>query len=169
MASHSILEVLEEFSHLPRFPDGRIDYHTSDTAPVVNCFVKVGGEILLLKRSNKVLMYKGLWNTVAGYLDEPVTLREKALEELREEVGIREAFIVSMKFADSFRFTDPVNGKTWIVFAVLVELAEKPMIILDFEHTEYRWVLVDEIGKYHTIPKLEEGLKKLLTLSAPQN
>ncbi len=45
---------------LPRFEDGRINYTTSKTAPVVTVFIGYGNKFLLLKRSHKVQNYKGM-------------------------------------------------------------------------------------------------------------
>ena len=50
-----ILAIIKEFANkLPKFPDGRIDYSSSDIAPVITVFVKHKDKILLLKRSDKV-------------------------------------------------------------------------------------------------------------------
>lgn len=141
---------------LPRFSDGRIDYHGSDEAPVVSIFVKFGDKILLLKRSDKVLTYKGKWNTVAGYLDELRPLREKVLEELREEIGLKEDRIVSIKLRNPYTFRD--RGMTWIVHPALVEI-KSPEIRLDWEHTQYLWVRPEEMKNYDVVPELEKGLK----------
>ncbi len=80
--------ILKEFDKLPKFPDGRIDYSSSDKAPVLTCFVRFEDKILLLKRSDRVGTYRGKWHTVAGYIDEPKPIQQKALEELEEEPDI---------------------------------------------------------------------------------
>ncbi|MDG6217994.1 MAG: hypothetical protein QCI00_00945, partial [Candidatus Thermoplasmatota archaeon] len=84
----SVEVLLEQFSkQLPKFPDGRIDYTSSDVAPVITVFITFENTMLLLKRSSNVSTYKETWNTVAGYLDSPnQTIFEKILEELHEEV-----------------------------------------------------------------------------------
>lgn len=150
-------EAIADFARkLPRFPDGRINYHGSDSAPVITVFVKYDDKILLMKRSDKVYTYRGKWNTVAGYLDEPRPLKYKILEELREEIGAGEDRIVSMKACGVYEFRD--RGNTWIVHPVLVELADS-RIKLDWEHTEYRWIRPEEMKDYDTVPHLEDGLK----------
>ena len=84
-----ILNIIKEFSErLPKFSDGRIDYSNSNIAPVIIVFIKYKNKILLLKRSDKVRIYQGKWNTVAGYLDEIKPIQEKALEEIQEETKI---------------------------------------------------------------------------------
>ena len=95
MNEAKILDLLKKFSKkLPHFEDGRINYSDSNEAPVVTIFVKYKNEILLLKRSDKVRTYREKWNTIAGYLDEVKPLKEKVLEELREEIGVIEKNIL---------------------------------------------------------------------------
>ncbi len=156
-------EVLREFAEkLPRFPDGRIDYSNSDKAPVLTCFVRFEDKILLLKRSDRVRTHKGKWYTVAGYVDEPKPIREKALEELHEELGISEQNILQCKIGSPYEFFDPDEQKTWLVHPVLVELKQRPEIKLDWEHTEFKWISPYELTTYVTVPKLEESLKRVL-------
>lgn len=146
---------------LPRFPDGRIDYTGSDTAPVLICFVKCGGEVLLLQRSNKVKTYQGLWNTVAGYLDEDKPLLEKAKEELCEELGLELNLISTFIEGKPYKFTDSDINITWIIFPVMTELKTKPKIKLDWEHNKYQWINLDNLSNFDIVPNLKKSFKQL--------
>jgi len=158
-----ILSLIRRFAEkLPRFPDGRIDYSNSDTAPVITVFIVYNDEILLLKRSEDVRTYKGKWNTIAGYLDELKPVYNKILEELREEVGLTEDNILSYHLGESFTFTDKSIGKTWIVHPACVILKEKPVIKLDWEHTEYRWIKPMDLDKFDTVPNIRESFDRIL-------
>jgi 8-oxo-dGTP diphosphatase len=158
-----IYHLIESFAKkLPRFPDGRIDYTHSDTAPVITVFISFKGRILLLKRSDNVLTYKGKWNTVAGYLDEIISIKEKVYEELFEELGIKEMDIRSISIGGSYSFTDPSAKRSWIVHPVKVELAHDVQIRLDWEHTEYRWIDPDDINDFDTVPNAKMSLKRAL-------
>lgn len=162
MNEQKILEVIKQFAErLPKFPDGRIDYSNSNVAPVVTVFVKYKEKILLLKRSDKVRVYQGKWNTVAGYLDELRPIREKVLEEIKEELEIEKDNVLSIIFGEPYQFTDKEVNKTWIVCPVLVELKEKPNIKLNWEHTDYKWIKQDELRNFDIVPKLDESLSKL--------
>jgi ADP-ribose pyrophosphatase YjhB (NUDIX family) len=155
MNEKEILKIIKRFDEkLPKFPDGRINYSNSDAAPVITVFVKYDDKILLMKRSDKVSTYRGKWNPVAGYLDESKPIREKVLEEMREEIGVKENSIESIRIGKSYELTDTEINKTWITFPVLVELKNKPDIKLDWEHTEYRWIKPEELKNFDTIPKL---------------
>jgi len=158
-----IEDVLKEFAEtFPKFPDGRIDYSRSNVALVITVFVRYKDTILLLKRSDRVSTYKGKWNTVAGYLDEIRPVEEKVLEELREELGIGKEDILSIYLADSFEFNDSNIGKTWIVTPVLVELSKKPEIRLDWEHTDFKWILPEELKNFDTVPNLDLSFEKAM-------
>jgi len=158
-----VQRLLRDFAEtLPRFPDGRIDYSTSDRAPIVTCFVKYADKLLLLKRSDRVRTHQGKWNTVAGYIDELKPIREKALEELSEEIGVSEKDVRQFKMGRPYDFFDPDSKKTWLVHPVLVELKGTRKITLDWEHTEFKWITPDELTTYDTVPKLAKSLKRVL-------
>lgn len=163
MDEQKMLETIKQFAEkLPKFPDGRIDYSNSDTAPVITIFIKHQDKILLLKRSDKVRTYQEKWNTVAGYLDEIKPIQEKVLEEIREELGIeRDNNILSIHLGESYQFTDTEVKKTWIVHPVLIKLRNKPEIKLDWEHTEYKWIKPEEIKNFGSVSNLENSLEKI--------
>lgn len=102
-------------ARLPRFPDGRIDYTDSEEAPVLTCFVEYDEKILLLKRSDKVGTYRGMWNSVSGYIDDTIPLQKKILQELREELGLDENVIEDIRIRQPYRSVDEGIGKTWII------------------------------------------------------
>ena len=158
--------LLERFSkQLPKFPDGRIDYSSSDVAPVITVFITFQNTMLLLKRSSNVSTYKEKWNTIAGYLDNPKqTIFEKILEELLEEVRIEKNHIASYSLGSIYQFIDEKVNKTWIVHPAVVALLEKPTIQLNDEHTEYRWITFEEIEHYDTVPNLKKSMMKAIML-----
>lgn len=156
----SLEEIFHEFSHLPRFDDGRINYSSSDKAPVLICFIQCNNSILLLKRSEKVCAYRGLWSTVAGFIDTNKKLSDKVMEEIEEELHIKKDNIQSIRFGKHYIFHDP--PKTWIRYPILATLREKQDITLDWEHTEYKWIRPMEIRQYVTPPGTWECLEKIL-------
>ncbi|MGI0100422.1 MAG: hypothetical protein ACREBH_01735 [Candidatus Micrarchaeaceae archaeon] len=46
------------------FPDGRIDYTDSPSAPIISCFAFFSDTMLLVKRSGNVAHYKNKWDTI---------------------------------------------------------------------------------------------------------
>jgi 8-oxo-dGTP pyrophosphatase MutT (NUDIX family) len=155
---YSIIESLA--NQLPRRNDGHIDYTHAKKAAVITIFIRRKNKILLLKRSNKVLTYKGKWNTVAGYLDELVPIKDKIIEELYEELSILKKDIEMISIGDYYEFYDTNIKRIWIIFPVLITLNKTPDIRLDWEHTDYRWINLDEIEQYDTVPNLNKSLQQ---------
>ena len=147
---------------LPHFPDGRINYSHSKTCVVLNCTIFYKGKILLLKRSRKVRHYKGKWNTIGGYIDEIKSPKQKAIEEAQEELGIKKSPIKTAKVFNSFKVYDRKINRLWVVYPILLELKSKPKIVLDWEHTNYKWITPEEINKFDTIPNLDKQIKRML-------
>jgi 8-oxo-dGTP pyrophosphatase MutT (NUDIX family) len=143
---------------LPKFSDGRIDYSKSKECLVITVFIIYNKKILLLKRSGKVSTYRYKWNTVTGYIDENKTIFQKILEEIEEEIGLTQKNISSYKIYDSIEFTDKNIDKKWIIYPSIIELKNNPKIILDWEHSEYKWIFPKDILNYDIVPKLDLSL-----------
>lgn len=146
---------------LPRFDDGRINYHGSKEALVLVIFVEFDKKFLLLKRSRHVLAYKGKWNGVGGYIDEPKTLSEKVKEELWEELKIPAREIKEIFVGKNFMAVDKTIGMKWYVYPVLVRLVRKSVIRLNREHTKYVWVKSQEFKNFDVIPILPQAFKNI--------
>ena len=158
-----IIDKLEELEKkLPKFSDGRINYTKSYICIVLTIFITFKSKILLLKRSNKVGTYKNKWNTVTGYIDEKKPIINKIIEELNEELNITKKNISSYKIFKPFEFEDKNINKKWIIYPSIVKLKDNPIIKLDWEHSEYKWINPKDITKYDIVPKLDLSLKKIL-------
>jgi 8-oxo-dGTP pyrophosphatase MutT (NUDIX family) len=147
---------------LPHFPDGRIDYRGARAAAVMTCFVRCGDKLLLLKRSERVGTYPGLWSTITGYLDQVQPIEDRARAELSEELGITLDDTTAITLGEPYSFRDDALGRTWLVHPVLVTLATPPAIALDWEHVAYAWVSPSEISQYACVPNLDRSLRAVL-------
>ncbi|MEM2934814.1 MAG: NUDIX domain-containing protein [Candidatus Thermoplasmatota archaeon] len=127
---------------------------------VVTSILLNKGKILLLKRGDKVRTYKGKWACVSGYLEYDKPLH-RAIKEIEEETGIKANEIKLLKKGEEIEFYDENEKFFWQIYPFLFE-TDKEEIKIDWEHVEYRWVPIDEIDKYDTVPKLKETIKKLL-------
>jgi 8-oxo-dGTP pyrophosphatase MutT (NUDIX family) len=136
---------------------GQIDYTNIRRAPVINVVVKCKDKILIVKRSEKLKYYPGLWNGISGFLDDDKTIEEKAKEELKEEIGIDENDIIFIKQGEAFEVDEPKYDKLWIVHPVLAEI-KHDRIELDWEAQEYRWILPAEIESFNCAP----GFRKVI-------
>lgn len=130
---------------------------------VVTCLLEYNGKILILKRSDKVRTYKGLWGGVAGYIEENENPYETAIKEIGEEVNIEKGDIRLVKKIDPVKFTDLYKGKKydWIIYPFLFTIEKKDKVKIDWEHTEFRWIFPSEIEMYNTVPHLKEIISKI--------
>lgn len=155
--------LLEQYGKdLPRLPDGRIDFRDATDMPVLSCFVECQGRLLLLKRSAKVRSYQGKWCVVAGVIDQPKPLEELVHIELRAELGVKPEDVASIAIGEAYAFTDERLGKRWIVHPLFVRLKGTPRIEIDWEHTDFEWIRPEELGKYDTVPMLEESMRRAI-------
>jgi len=124
------------------------------------------GNILILKRSDKVRTYKGCWSGVAGYVEEGEKPIDTAFKEIREEVSLNSDDIELVRTINPIEFTDVYKGETydWKVYPFLFRTRKKSKVQIDWEHTSYRWVSPSEVEKYDTVPHLVDVVSKLLKM-----
>lgn len=122
------------------------------------------GKILILKRSDKVKTYKGQWGGVAGYVEKNEKPFETAIKEIFEEVGLIKEDVKLIKKLDPIFITDYYEQEKyeWKIFVFLFETKKEIKIRIDWEHSEYRWILPSEIINYNTVPHLKDVIKKLI-------
>ena len=129
---------------------------------IVTSFIKSNDKFLILKRSNKVKTMKGLWAGISGIIENDEDPLTRAKIEIYEELGITEDKIKFLKSSSKMRVQSPqyVNHE-WEIFPFLFE-SENPTIKLNWENSEYKWVTIDEIKNYETVPSIEKVLLSLL-------
>ena len=99
---------------------------------VVTCLlVNDDRKLLILKRSNMVRTYKGLWGGVAGYVEKNEEPYETALKEIREETGLGKKDVKLIKQVESVNFTDFYEGVRydWKIFPFLFKTSHRPFIV----------------------------------------
>ncbi len=142
---------------------GQVDYRNIRWAPVVNCVVMHRGKVLLVQRDPSLHFYPGYWNGISGFLDDHKGLREKVIEELAEEIGIKKGNIISIRLGEVFDQDEPKYRKTWIVHPVLVRV-RTDRISLDWEARKYVWVKPSGAGKFKLLPGFHMVLQKIKKL-----
>ena len=147
-----------EKKFIPR--PGQTDFTDIRWAPVINCVLRYGDEILLMERSKDLKLNPGCWSGISGFLDDNKSLEEKVLEEIREEVGISKEQVISIKPGKIFDEDDPKYKKTWIVHPVLVEV-NTDKVQTDWEAQNYRWVTLAEAWKMDYMSGFDKVLKAL--------
>lgn len=147
---------------LPRLPDGRVDFSGAAAMPVLTCFVECQGKLLLLKRSNKVRSYQGKWCGVAGFIDQAKPVEDIVYAELKAELGLGPQDVESMALGQPYDFTDTALNRRWRIHPMFVRLKGTPRIDIDWEHTDFEWILPQDLGNYDTVPMLEESMRRAI-------
>lgn len=125
---------------------------------VVTAFLRHAGEVLLLRRSERVGSYRGRWAAVSGYLEEADALTQ-ALREVEEEAGIRRTELRLVQAGAPLVVDDERLGRRWVVHPFLFDVAARPSVRLDWEHTAHRWVSPAALAELPTVPRLRAALQ----------
>ncbi|HET6517259.1 MAG TPA: NUDIX domain-containing protein [Nitrosopumilaceae archaeon] len=129
---------------------------------IVTSFITSNEKFLLLKRSQKVKSMKGLWAGVSGIIEKNEAPLQRAKIEIFEELGIKESQVKLLKNAEKMRVVSPqYKNHEWEIFPFLFEV-NNPDIKLNWENSEYRWIMPDELKNYKTVPNLDRVLLSLL-------
>ena len=129
---------------------------------IVTSFIKDNEKLLILKRSDKVKSMKGLWAGISGIIEKNEVPLKRAKIEIFEEVGITEDMITLVRSVEKMRVNSPqYKNHEWEIFPFLFE-AKNPIIKLNWENSEFKWINVEELENYDTVPSLQKVLFNLL-------
>ena len=129
---------------------------------IVTSFIKNSDQILILKRSEKVRSMKGLWSGVSGIIENNENPIDRAKIEIFEEVGIKEKEIKLVKKVEKMKIqSQQYKNHQWEIFPFLFE-TKNENVELNWENSEFKWILPKELKNYQTVPSLEKILINLL-------
>lgn len=94
-------------------------------------------KIALFKRSPGVQSDQGRWHCITGFLEPGLSPSEQALEELREEAGLRPADLTELAPGPTLLLEDS-RGACWAVYTFTAVTARRRLEI-NWEHTSFRW------------------------------
>jgi len=129
---------------------------------IVTVFLTQSDKYLILKRSEKVKTMKNLWAGISGIIEGNEDPLYRAKREILEETGIPENTITLIRNHPEIRIDSPQYADhEWIIFPFLFSV-QNPVIILNWENKEYKWISPQEISHYETVPSLGKVLDSLL-------
>ena len=129
---------------------------------IVTSFIRDNEKLLILKRSNKVKSMKELWAGISGIIEKNEEPLKRSKIEIFEEVGITEDIITLVKSAEKVKIDSPqYENHEWEIFPFLFEV-KNPTIKLNWENSEFKWINVEELENYETVPSLQKVLFNLL-------
>lgn len=126
----------------------------------VTCLITWNRLFLMLKRSTKVNINRGLWCGVAGRIEKGMTPIETAFKEIQEETDLKKEHIELIGSVPPILIDiDPQNEA--VVYPFLFK-THNPIIKLDWEHTEYKWVKLNMINSLETVPRFNDIITALM-------
>ena len=128
---------------------------------IVTSFLRNSEKILLLKRSEKVKSMKNLWAGISGIIEDNEKPIKRAKIEILEEAGIEESDITLIKEGNKILIESPqyVNHQ-WEVYPFLFSCSNKE-IKLNWENSDSRWIRINELNNFTTVPSLDRVLARL--------
>jgi dihydroneopterin triphosphate diphosphatase len=134
---------------------GNIPIRAAVVAAYIFRRVPNGAEYLLLKRSSRYMF--GLWQHVAGSIEEGETALQAIIRELKEETGLTPLALYSADIIESFY--DTKYNVIMMVPIFVAEFDPKLEIVLSEEHSEYKWVSAAEAREHFTFPQQKSSLE----------
>jgi 8-oxo-dGTP diphosphatase len=128
-----------------------------DERHVVTCFLEHDGQIMILRRSERVGTYRGKWAGVSGYIEEGISPSEQARTEIKEEAGLDRDDVQLVREGQLLEVVDAELGRRWIVHPFRFKVLKIEKIRTDWEHTEAKWIAPEDIGRHDSVPKLREA------------
>ncbi len=119
-----------------------------------------GSKALLLKRSKWVLYHKGRWDIPGGILDSGEDYETAATRECIEEAGIT---IKPENLSLVDKEVGERRGKVALRVCFTARIDSEVAPKLSFEHSEYKWLSLDEIIKTDLPDFYKEACKKILS------
>jgi 8-oxo-dGTP diphosphatase len=127
---------------------------------VVTAFLEFDGQILILRRNNSVKTMKEKWGAVSGYLENNDPLRQ-AIIEINEETGLDNSKIQLVRSGDVLLAIDPENPDTSYNIHPYLFQSKSRKVVLSREHDRFKWITMNELWRYDTVPKLKEAYESV--------
>jgi 8-oxo-dGTP diphosphatase len=110
--------------------------------------------ILLLKRNAQRRTSPNKWQTPSGFINEGESAEEAILREVKEETALDGTI---KKSGSVFEVID--QWARWIIIPFLILVKSDKVIIDTKEHSEFKWIKVDEISNFECVKGIDEDLK----------
>ena len=128
---------------------------------IVTSFLKNSDNILLLRRSERVKSMKNLWAGISGIIEGDEEPIKRAQIEINEEVGIKESDITLVKEGDIILIESPqYTNHQWEVYPFLFSCTKRE-IKLNWENSDSKWIYMNELSNFRTVPSLDKVLARL--------
>ncbi len=131
--------------------EGSLDIANIVEKDVTTVYLIRENKILLLKRSDKVSTYREQYGGISGYMEKDETPEMTGKRELIEECGISDA-----KLLKKGKFVYVRNNDVLFRITPIIMKTDTEDIKLNWENSEYRWVNLEQMNSFSTVPKFKE-------------
>jgi len=137
---------------------GTVELPDVRATPVVTAVLRNRGRILIVRRSEKVGSFRGRWSAISGHLEGREDPKARAVQEVREETGLRRLAFRAAGAPILARHDETV----YVVHPFLFDVASR-RVRLDWENVEHRWVRPgEELDRLQTVPRLKDVVASVL-------
>jgi 8-oxo-dGTP diphosphatase len=110
--------------------------------------------ILLLKRNAQRRTSPNKWQTPSGFINEGESAEEAILREVKEETALDGTI---KKSGSVFEVID--QWARWIIIPFLIIVKSDKVVIDTKEHSEFKWIKVNEVSSFECVKGIDEDLK----------
>ena len=110
--------------------------------------------ILLLRRTAKRRTSPNKWQTPSGFIKEGESAEEAVIREVKEETAL-EGIII--RCGNSFEVID--EWARWVIIPFLISVESDNVIIDTSEHSEFKWIVVEQITSFDCVKGIEDDLR----------
>ena len=107
---------------------------------------------LILKRGGSAPWMPNKWNLPGGGIEEGETPEQAAMRETNEETGLT---------PQNLRFMNKTQDPNFVLYEFSGNVLEENVNI-NFEHSDFRWIGLEDIPKFDFVPYVENLLRKVL-------
>lgn len=107
-------------------------------------------QFLVLQRAENMI-YAGQWRMVGGKVKQGESYWEAGLRELGEETGLRPKRYWTLPSIN--QFYEPKTDKIHLIPAFGAEIAPPGEVLLDREHSGFKWIDLSKIDRYIKWPE----------------
>ena len=104
----------------------------------VDCVSVKDGKVLLVKRAHKP--FNGYWVLPGGHVEQGETIRDAAVREMREELGLDIEIIETIDV-----FDDPNRDPRGLISVAVLARPKGGRIVLNREASDYKWFPLDDL------------------------
>jgi 8-oxo-dGTP diphosphatase len=116
--------------------------------------------ILLLKRTAKRRTSPNKWQTPSGFIKEGESAEEAVIREVKEETALEGTII---RCGNAFGVID--EWARWVIIPFLISVESDNVIIDTSEHSEFKWIVVEQVTNFECVKGIEDDLRAVGLLS----